>query len=237
MPKPLLIFLLLFAAIAGHKPDALPDSKLATDVRNNVWPHLLDEMHGKDIADVKAIYIRIFKEEHVLEIWVKGNKRYQLFKTYPICFFSGGLGTKTRENDGKSPEGFYTITAGQLNPVSNYHLAMNIGYPNSLEKAKGYTGSAIMIHGHCASIGCYAMTDPYIEEIYTMAYKALKAGQQRIPLHIFPFRMNTKKLNSFSGSNVYPFWKNIKLGYNMFERSHVPPVVYVDKKKYAFKED
>ena len=235
MPKLLLIFLLLCAGIARHKPDALPDSKLASNLRNNVWPHLLYEMHTKDIADVKSIYIRIFKEEHILEVWVKGNKRYQLFKTYPICFFSGGLGTKTRENDGKSPEGFYAITAGQLNPVSNYHLAMNIGYPNTLEKAKGYTGSAIMIHGHCASIGCYAMTDPYIEEIYTMAYKALEAGQQRIPLHIFPFRLNANNMKACAKSNYFGLWNSMKPAYNYFENQRMPPAVSVANKSYVCK--
>jgi murein L,D-transpeptidase YafK len=136
MPKLLLIFLLLCTAKAKHKPDALPDSKLATNVRNNVWPRLLDEMHNKDIADVKAVYIRIFKEEHILEIWVKGNKRYQLFKTYPICFFSGGLGTKTHENDGKSPEGFYTITAGQLNPVSKLPPGYKYWLPKPVGKSQ-----------------------------------------------------------------------------------------------------
>src|SRR5476651_1949896 len=155
MVKPLLM-LFAFLTFAKHTAP-LPDSKLATNVRTTVWPRLLDQLHDRDLANANSVYLRIFKQEHILEVWVKNDKQYHLFKSYPICYFSGGLGTKTHVNDGKSPEGFYTLTAGQLNPVSNYHLALNIGYPNALEKAKGYTGNAIMIHGNCASIGCYAM--------------------------------------------------------------------------------
>jgi len=103
---------------------------------------------------------------------------------------SDGLGTKTQSGDGKSPEGFYTIEPSQLNPVSNYYLAINIGCPNKLEALKGYTGNAIMIHGHCVSIGCYAMTNPGIEEIYTVVYMAFKSGQKKINLDIFPFHMD-----------------------------------------------
>jgi murein L,D-transpeptidase YafK len=224
--------LILLVLTLFNNPSNLPDSKLATNVRNAVWPRILDDLHSKDIANVSSVYIRIFKEEHILEIWVKGNKQYQLFKTYPICFFSGGLGTKTRENDGKSPEGFYIITAGQLNPVSNYHLAINIGYPNKLEKANGYTDSAIMIHGHCASIGCYAMTDPYIEEIYTIAYKALASGQKSIPLHIFPFRLSVEKIRQHGRLNYFKLWNSMKPAYDDFEKWHLPQVIVVVNKTY-----
>jgi len=106
----------------------LPDSKLAKSVRNTVWPRIESELHEKGFKNADRIFIRIFKEEHILEIWVKNDANYKLFKTYSICYFAGGLGTKTHTNDGKSPEGFYTITAKQLNPFSNYHLAINIGY-------------------------------------------------------------------------------------------------------------
>ena len=124
------------------------------------------------------LYLRLFKQESILEIWYKHkNQQYQLSKTWKICTFSGGLGSKKAEGDGKSPEGFYATQRNLLNPNSNYHLAFNIGYPNTYDRSKGYTGSYIMIHGKCVSIGCYAMTDKGIEEIYALVSQALSSGQ------------------------------------------------------------
>ena len=233
MPK-LLIVLLLLLFSHGNSLAQLPDSKLAMDTRNKIWPQMVKELQQKKIVPGSPIFIRLFKSEHVLEIWVKCDQQYKLFKTYPICFFSGGLGTKMRVNDGKSPEGFYTIEPKQLNPVSSYHLAINVGYPNLLEKSKGYTGTDIMIHGDCVSIGCYAMTDPQIDEIYTMAYKSFEAGQKSIPLHIFPFRMQTNYLRVMNASDYYTLWRNLKVGYDLFEANHVPPIVSIVNKEYAF---
>jgi Flp pilus assembly protein TadD len=76
-----------------------------------------------------------------------------------------------------------------MNPRSQFHLSFNLGYPNAYERAQGWTGSALMVHGACASIGCYAMTDAAIEEIYTLVERALIGGQGRVPVHAFPFRM------------------------------------------------
>jgi len=216
------------------KPE-LPDSKRAIDVRENIWPKLQAELNNKNLKSGQRIYLRIFKDEHLLEVWVKAEKEYKLFKTYDVCYFSGGLGTKTRRGDGKSPEGFYTIEPKQLNPVSNYYLAINVGYPNKLEKLKGYTGDAIMMHGHCASIGCYAMTDARIEEIYTLVYKAFEAGQQKVDLDIFPFRMDAKHMKRYATSSYHSFWKTMKPGYDFFERKRIPPVVCIKERQYAFK--
>ncbi|WP_295792743.1 L,D-transpeptidase family protein [Mucilaginibacter sp.] len=149
-------------------------------------------------------------------------------------YLFGGLGTKIVEGDNKSPEGFYTIGPKQLNPVSNYHLAMNVGYPNKLERLKGYTGNSVMIHGNCMSAGCYAMTDAGIDEIYTLVYNALKAGQQTVQVDIFPFRMNSEHMKKYTSSRSIPFWKTIKPGYDFFERNHVPAVVGVRGREYVF---
>jgi len=234
MGKQSLVFLaLLFACFTAQAQ--LPDSKLAAAVRDSIWPKLNAELKNGGFNKPLNIYIRIFKEEHVLEIWAKSGAKYRLFKSYEVCYFSGGLGTKTREGDGKSPEGFYSITASQLNPVSNYHLAINVGYPNQLEKLKGYTGNAIMIHGHCASIGCYAMTDPLIDEIFTLVYQSLQAGQASIALHIFPFRMDDNLMKIHSSLSWYPFWQTMKPAYDYFETYQVPPTVLVVNKMYQIK--
>jgi murein L,D-transpeptidase YafK len=232
MPK-LLVILLLGILMPTSKRE-LPDSKLATDVRENVWPKLEKELSDKGLKPDSPIYLRIFKDEHLMEIWVKARNQYRLFKTYEVCFFSGGLGTKTRRGDGKSPEGFYTIAPKQLNPVSNYYLAINVGYPNKLEMLKGYTGDAIMVHGHCASIGCYAMTNPQIEEIYTLAYKAFENGQQKIDLDIFPFRMDPGHFKKYAHLPYQSFWKTMKPGYDLFERNHLPPPAGIEGREYTF---
>lgn len=218
--------------LAAPKPN-LPDSRLAKKVRQKVWPRLEDQLAAKGLKPGSPIYIRIFKEEDDLEIWVKNRRQYALFKSFDICFFSGGLGTKTKEGDRKSPEGFYTIGPGQLNPASRYYLAINIGYPNRVERAKGCTGDAIMIHGHCASDGCYAMTNAGIEEIYTTVYQAFAGGQQKMRLDIYPFRMDSVHMKKYAVSSVIAFWKNLKPGYDWFERNHLPADVGLRNRAYA----
>ena len=232
MPK-IFIPLLVAALFIIHKTE-LPDSDRAKTVRTAVWPRLQTELREKGLKLNSPIYIRLFKDVSALEVWVKAGKQYRLFKTYEICTYSGGLGTKTRSGDGKSPEGFYTIEPKQLNPVSNYYLAINVGYPNKLEQLKGYTGDAIMVHGHCASIGCYAMTNPRIEEIYTLIYKAFEGGQQKIDLDIFPFRMDSEHMKAYSAYPSLAFWKTMKPGYDLFEKNHVPAVVGIRGREYAF---
>ncbi|MBD1387716.1 murein L,D-transpeptidase [Mucilaginibacter rigui] len=232
MPK--LFFILLLSLLATINTIDLPDSKRASDARKAIWPKLQKELTEQKFDSRYRIYIRIIKQLDLIEVWAKKGSKYELFKRYSICYYSGGLGTKISRGDGKSPEGFYTVGAKQLNPVSNYHLAINIGYPNKFERLKGYTGDAIMIHGNCASIGCYAMTNPTIEEIYTLAYKALEAGQPSINVDIFPFRMTAEHMKEFEKSPYIGFWKTMKPGYDLFEKNHLPPVVSVVNKQYAF---
>jgi len=229
-----LIFGLLLSLFLFNPKTNLPDSKLAKKVRVKIWPKLQGELTDKGLNIKSDLYVRIFKEESVMEIWINSGMQYQFFKSYNICYFSGGLGTKTQSGDGKSPEGFYTITPAQLYPLSNYYLAINIGYPNKLEQLKGYTGDAIMVHGHCASIGCYAMTDDGIEEIYTLVYKNFESGRQKIQLDIFPFRMNREHLSKYATSAYLPFWKSMKPGYDLFEKNHIPAVAVIRNKEYAF---
>jgi len=111
---------------------------------------------------------------------------------------------------------------------------MNIGYPNVYDQQHGYTGNEIMIHGDCVSIGCYAMTDPKIEEIYTLVYEAFQHGQKAVQVCIFPFKLTNATLDTYSEWSTIPFWEGLKPGYYLFERTHVPPVVSVVDKHYSF---
>jgi murein L,D-transpeptidase YafK len=233
MSKLLLALLLPLLLLVNNSPN-IPDSKRAAYVRNKIWPGLKKEIVTYGYNEEQPVFIRIIKDSSILQLWRFSGNQYKLFKTYPICFFSGGLGTKKKEWDGKAPEGFYTIKPDQLNPYSSYHLAMNIGYPNELERQLHYTGNAIMIHGDCLSAGCYAMTDDFIDEIYTMVYMAFMHGQKAIDVNIFPFKMDNAHMKAHANSRSYPFWQNLKIGYDMFERTHLPPAVTVVNKAYAF---
>ena len=186
----------------------------------------------KGLSFGSPVYIRIFKEEAALEVWLQSGARYELFKTYPICAMSGTLGPKEREGDSQSPEGFYRVTRSKLNPASHYHLAFDVGYPNAYDRSLGRTGSLIMVHGNCVSIGCFAMTDEGIEEIYSLADAALAKGQESFAVHIFPFRMTTENTRRHANSPWAGFWSDLQAGYDAFEAKHVPPEVGVNGGHY-----
>jgi murein L,D-transpeptidase YafK len=98
----------------------------------------------KGIAAEAPAYIRVFKEESELEIWkARAGGRFVHVKTYPICTWSGTLGPKTTQGDHMAPEGFYSIGSGGMKPDSTYHLALNIGYPNALDRALGRSGACM----------------------------------------------------------------------------------------------
>jgi len=160
-----------------------------------------------------------------------------LFKTYPIAYFSGELGPKLREDDEQAPEGFYYVSSSRMNPNSKFHLSFNIGYPNLYDHAHQRTGSAIMVHGNTLSIGCFAMTDPMIEEIYTIADHALNAKQRFFRVHVFPFRMTDANMTRHAQSPHIIFWKNLQEGYRFFERTHRPPNAIVEHNQYIFEVD
>ena len=169
------------------------------------------------------IFIRAFKAESELQLWMKKNDRFVLFETYPVCRWSGLLGPKLREGDRQSPEGFYTVTKRQLNPRSRWHRSFNIGYPNTFDRSFRRTGSFIMVHGGCSSIGCFAMTNEAISEIWKIINASFASGQARFQIHTFPFHMTKKMMASHEGHRWYDFWRNLKTGYDQFERDHVPP--------------
>ncbi|MBY6240291.1 murein L,D-transpeptidase family protein [Methylosinus sp. Sm6] len=197
-----------------------------------------------------AAYVRIFKKEGELELWLKRDGRYSLYKTYSICKWSGGLGPKLRSGDYQSPEGFYSVSARQLNPNSAYHRAFDIGFPNAYDRRNGRTGGALMVHGACKSVGCFAMTDKVIEEIYGFVEAALRGGQHDVPVHIFPFRLTEEALAKETKGDwtslwaVPPerrqwagFWQNLKEGYDLFERTGEPPTAYACGARYGFQAD
>lgn len=188
---------------------------------------------------VKYMYVRAFKLERQLEVWVKGDytEAFQLFKIYKVCATSGTYGPKRKEGDKQIPEGFYYIN--EFNPNSNYHLALGLNYPNASDAILSdpqKPGGDIYIHGNCVTIGCLPITDSLIEQVYYMASVVKDQGQDFIPVHIYPMRYDDPKsqeqfvVRTKAKTDVQQFAKSIKDAYEYFEDTHQLPVIMVNTK-------
>ena len=204
-------------------------------------PHLQNELSEAGMVWGAPIFIRIVKsttgakKDGYLELFVeREDGQFQAFRRWDICAYSGDLGPKLSEGDGQSPEGFYFVKPGQMNPNSSYHLSFNLGFPNAFDRAHDRTGSFLMVHGDCVSIGCYAMTDPVIEQIYALMEAAFDEGQAFIRVHIFPFEMSSENLEAVRDNPNYDYWRNLKEGWDWFEQHDAPPNVTVENRRYVF---
>lgn len=190
------------------------------------------------------LFFRVFKKESLFEMWAKNTKtnQYVLIKTYNICSMSGTAGPKRREGDYQVPEGFYYVD--YYNPWSNFHLSVRINYPNQSDRIlsphKKSLGGDICIHGACVSIGCVAIEDENIKEVYWLMVQAHGAGQAKIPVHIFPSQLDdvsfkTLKEQFKNEKEMIALWENLKNGYAYFEEKKQLPIITVDTKgKYIF---
>ena len=228
--------ILALAVCCWSLPEAaaqMPTTPRAETLIAQAREKIEQELRQKGFAVGQPIFIRIFKLPGILEVWMNKGQGYDLFKTYQICNYSGFPGPKINEGDSQSPEGFYSVSAEKMNPKSQYHLAFDIGYPNDFDTSKNRSGSLIMVHGDCQSVGCFAMTNNRIEEIYMLAHAALMKGQQRFSVHIFPFPLTTKNLNKYAASPWIPFWKTLEPAYSAFEHHHQVPDVVVANGEYV----
>jgi murein L,D-transpeptidase YafK len=189
-------------------------------------------LKDKGLAAGAAMFIRVFKAESELEVWMQKGDRFELFATYPICHWSGTLGPKVSEGDKQSPEGVYTVSSKQLHMVGRHPRSLNLGFPNVLDRQFQRTGSYILIHGGCGSVGCFAMTNPVIEEIFSLSQAALKGGQEALHVHVFPFRMTEQKLRAYALHEWYDFWRNLKDIHDSFEKTRRVPKVTVCEGRY-----
>jgi murein L,D-transpeptidase YafK len=213
----------------------LPGKQRAAAAAAAVRPALERDLEALGLKYGDPVFLRAFKEDLVLEVFVRNRRsgKFELFRSYPIAGSSGRLGPKVAEGDMQVPEGFYFVPPSAMNPQSQYHLSFNIGYPNAYEQAHQRTGSAIMIHGNQISIGCLAMTDEKIEEIYTLSTAAHAGGQKFFRIHIFPFRMTDERMAVAAGHPWEDFWKNLKEGYDVFEKNGTPPEIGVENQRYV----
>ena len=213
---------------------SVPSSQRSRVALDRLAPSLVRDLQSIGLAYGNPVFIRIFKEERELEFWVESGPTFKLFRTYPVAAMSGNLGPKMQEGDRQAPEGFYFVPPSRMNPNSRFHLSFNLGYPNKFDRAWGRTGSALMVHGNEVSIGCFAMTDAKVEEIYALSEAALRNGQKFFRVHVFPFRMTERRMKEAQTEKWHSFWKNLKEGYDFFEKKGIPPDVQVQDRRYVF---
>lgn len=142
----------------------------------------------------ERISLLAFKEERVLELWAWQKNKWVHVLDWPIKGASGKGGPKLRQGDKQVPEGYYRVTL--LNPNSNYHLSMKLDYPNAFDRkkaaAEGRTnlGGDIFIHGTSYSVGCLALGNEPIQELYTLA---ARIGIKNIETIIAPYDLRHHK--------------------------------------------
>lgn len=229
----MLAFLCLPALFAFAHAEAVPQtarSKAAYAAQaSSVKAALADQ--GLTLGS--PVFLQITKAPAALTAYVQdADGRFQPYRTWPVCAMSGGLGPKMREGDLQAPEGFYTVKPGQMNPASSFHLSFNLGYPNAFDRANGRTGNFLMVHGSCVSVGCFAMTDPVIEEIWTLMQAAFEGGQSGVKVHIFPFPMTEVNMAAHSASEHAAFWQSLKPAWDSFAASGKVPAVSVRSGAY-----
>lgn len=181
------------------------------------------------------LFLRAFKKEETLEVWAKpkNKSQYQLIWEYAFCKSSGQLGPKRKEGDYQIPEGFYEIST--FNPKSTFLLSLKVNYPNASDKIlsdKEKPGGDIYIHGNCQTIGCIPITDVFIQELFILAVEGRK-NNNIIPINIFPSK-NWEELTTTS-VELQSFWKNLKVGFDFFEKNKKLPAVRVGEDgRYIF---
>jgi murein L,D-transpeptidase YafK len=191
----------------------------------------------------KEIFIRAFKKERTLEVWIKNSKddKFQFLKDYKFTKFSGKLGPKRMQGDLQIPEGFYHID--RFNPLSKFYLSLGLNYPNESDKLLGHEekpGKDIFIHGGADSVGCIPIGDENIKELYILAIEAKNSGQNDIQVHIFPSRFSDEGIETLNimqeEEKTINFWRNLKEGYDYFEKNKILPRYRIGEKgEYIFR--
>lgn len=187
------------------------------DAKSRLMPHF--NRAGVTYPPEEVTFLAT-KDENLLEMWAKAEGSWKKIKDYKIKAASGGLGPKLREGDRQVPEGIYQIIG--LNPNSSYHLSMKLNYPNSFDlkwaekENRTEPGTNIFIHGKAVSIGCLAMGDVAIEELFILAHDV---GISNVEVIISPTDPRENELVTPSGYGpwVEELYKNIEHKFDPFK--------------------
>ena len=225
---------IVFAMLASASPNVFAQEwQIATEAQARVQPRLETELAAAGLRFGAPVLLRVFKHSGELELWVRDDTRYRRFRTYPICHWSGTLGPKAWEGDRQAPEGFYAIDRDSLRAKPQYHLGLDLGYPNAFDRAHGYDGAYLLVHGSCWSNGCYAMGNEAIDEIYTLVAAALEAGQPRVEVHAFPFRFDRAPMRDWRKHGWAWFWTQLEPAWAEFDRTGLAPTIRVENARYV----
>ena len=225
-----IIGLVAFAWLAPSRGDANPAKALAP-----IPTATIALMAAKGTDPAAPLVLRSYKKESEIEVWkLNRDGRYVYIKTFPICRWSGQLGPKMHSGDRQTPEGFYAVGPRQMNPNSHYYLSFDTGFPNAYDRAHGASGSAVMVHGTCSSMGCFAMTDKQVGELYAIARDALEGGQPAFQLQAYPFHMNARNMALYRNDSNIAFWRQLKEGADRFEATGELLTPSVVDGRYAF---
>jgi L,D-transpeptidase catalytic domain len=175
----------LLLQIRGERTVADVLTIYGPDARRRLVPHF---QRAGVAYPPKRLALLVFKQERRLTVWARGaDGRWRFIRHYPVLAASGHAGPKLREGDYQVPEGVYRIE--HLNPNSSYHLSMKVSYPSPFDRDKARLdrrtrlGGDIFIHGNRVSIGCVAVGDPAIEELFTLV---AETGHPRVQVVIAP---------------------------------------------------
>mgnify|MGYP003334608588 CR=1 FL=1 len=243
------LFLLVVCVIPSHAQNSFIDYQKSFSRVAKAFSNCEDQLKNQFTQKglnwpVEALYIRSFKYNSELQVWVKNNNAdtFTHFKNYKICALAGTMGPKRMEGDYQVPEGFYYIN--EFNANSTYHLSLGLNYPNPSDKLLSdamHPGGDIYIHGSCVTVGCIPLTDPMIEELYVLSTHAKAAGQDFIPVHIFSAKYDDKKSDEYLHElyekelTLKSFEHQLKKVYDFFNHNKKLPVVAVlPNGDYAF---
>ena len=240
----LILITFLFSAGAAFSQTSVIELKKPAGKLSDIFARTEDTIRRQFVAKglqwpANFVYIRSFKYDAKLEVWVKNayKDQYKLFKVYKVCLQSGTMGPKRLQGDYQVPEGLYYIN--EFNPNSNYHLALGLNYPNASDRILSDSlrpGGDIYIHGSCVSVGCIPVTNYEVEELYVITSYAKNSGQDFIPVHVFPIKYNQKKsfeyLRTTTKNNpaLENFANQLKAMFDRFEETKQLPIVMINKK-------
>jgi len=238
----LLMMSVLLLTVSLQAQNSFVDYQKSFNKVSDVYRRIEDTLKRQFTAKklqwpAKYVYIRSFKYDSELEVWVKNEsgEDYKLFKTYKVCALAGTMGPKRIQGDYQVPEGIYYIN--EFKPNSAYHLSLGLNYPNASDRILGDSlqpGGEIYIHGSCVTTGCIPITNPQIEELYTITSHARGAGMDFIPVHIFPVRFNVPKSVAYleklykEDPELKVFESRLKQVFDYFEVMKQIPVVAVN---------
>lgn len=167
----------------------------------------------------QRLLLLAFKEEKKLEVWgASGGGAYKFLADYVVLAASGISGVKRREGDQQVPEGFYKLTA--LNPSSRFHLSFRVDYPNAEDRAHATVplsqlGGDIYVHGNSVSIGCLALGDEKIEELFPLV---ATVGLKNSRIWIAPCDLRTKPAPAADAAWVAQLYQRLTRALKPFKR-------------------